>query len=176
MLPLAGDAGLVRAVERSRAWALGEQKGCRDSFPQRPIPEMSWALPAPVDCGRIAGGLQEQGGCGLRDDDVPSGYGLRAPGVGLVSLGPPRERDPGNGGRSGAQSCRPRLSSPPGTKADPSHGAGRAAWVLLFMVAAGCVYLFTDLFCQSNPALLTGLGRPLGPSALPTNRSAQRNN
>lgn len=70
----------------------------------------------------------------------------------------------------------PLFPAAPGTKADPSHGAERAAWVLLFMVAAGCVYLFTDLFCQSNPALLTGLGRPLGPSALPTNRSAQRNN
>lgn len=124
VLPLAGDAGLVRAVERSRAWALGEQKGCRDSFPQRPIPEMSWALPAPVDCGRIAGGLQEQGGRGLRDDDVPSGYGLRAPSVGLVSLGPPRERDPGNGGRSGAQSCHPRLSSPARPAQRPIHPTG----------------------------------------------------
>lgn len=38
------------------------------------------------------------------------------------------------------------------------------AWLLLFPVAVGCVYLFTDLFCQPNSALLTGPGLPLGPS------------
>lgn len=36
VFPLAGDPGVVRAVERSRAWALREEKGCRNSLPQTP--------------------------------------------------------------------------------------------------------------------------------------------
>lgn len=92
--------------------ALRQGTGCRNSFPQRPA-----ALPR-SNTRRRAGSFPRSRiivtrKTWVRENNVLSSYGVRAPHMGLVSLGPPRERDSTNSRRSGAQSCHLCLSSLP---------------------------------------------------------------